>query len=193
MKVSFDCAPPRGRMPGALAPGLFAAFAVLLVVVIGPSSSSTAAVGEHGTGSRAHDPTPRWSWPVPLPHDVVRDFEAPAEKWSPGHRGIDVSAGPAAVVLAPDSGVVHFAGVVVDRPVLSLAHDGGVLSSFEPVVATVARGDPIQRGQPIGVLQPGHCSADTCLHLGARIDGEYVSPLLLLGDVRRAVLLPTRR
>jgi hypothetical protein len=43
----------------------------------------------------------------------------------------------------------------------------------------------------VGVLLAGHCAA-TCLHLGARIAREYVNPLLFLGDVPRAVLLPVR-
>jgi murein DD-endopeptidase MepM/ murein hydrolase activator NlpD len=66
-----------------------------------------------------------------------------------------------------------------------------VLSSFEPVTATVAAGDRVRRGQVIGVLLAGHCSG-SCLHLGARIAGQYVNPLLFLGDVPRAVLLPVR-
>lgn len=129
---------------------------------------------------------------MPLPHPVVRGFEAPAAVWSPGHRGIDVGAPVGAVVIAPESGVVHFAGVVVDRPVVSLEHAGALLSSFEPVEATVSRGQHVERGQPVGILRAGHCDGSACLHLGARVDGRYVSPLVLLGAARWAVLLPTR-
>ncbi len=143
----------------------------------------------------APDPPPvpagRWSWPVAAPHPVARPYLAPATEYGPGHRGIDIRAPAGSVVRAPAAGVVHFAGFVVDRPVLSIAHAGGVLSSFEPVTATVAAGDHVHRGQVIGVLLAGHCSA-SCLHLGARIAGEYVNPLLFLGDVPRAVLLPVR-
>jgi murein DD-endopeptidase MepM/ murein hydrolase activator NlpD len=96
-------------------------------------------------------------------------------------------------VTAPDSGVVHFAGQVVDRPVLSIEHEGGILSSFEPVKPSVAAGDPVERGEAIGILQSGHGDCGTCLHLGARIDGEYVNPLLLLGELQPAILLPTKR
>jgi murein DD-endopeptidase MepM/ murein hydrolase activator NlpD len=136
-------------------------------------------------------PAGRWAWPVAAPHPIARPFVAPATQYGAGHRGIDIRAPAGTVVRAPADGVVHFAGFVVDRPVLSISHAGGVLSSFEPVEASVAAGDHVRRGQVIGVLLAGHCSA-SCLHLGARIAGEYVNPLLFLGEVPRAVLLPVR-
>jgi murein DD-endopeptidase MepM/ murein hydrolase activator NlpD len=148
-----------------------------------PAVASPRAVGAGGAV---------WAWPVASPHPVVRPFVGPPNPWSPGHRGIDVGTAEGSVVTAPDDGVVHFAGVVVDRPVLSIAHSGGVLSSVEPVVADVTKGDVVTRGQTVGVLEPGHCPDRPCLHLGARIDGEYVSPLLFLGGIEPSVLLPTR-
>jgi murein DD-endopeptidase MepM/ murein hydrolase activator NlpD len=133
----------------------------------------------------------RWSWPVGPPHALARPFVAPATAYGAGHRGIDIRAPAGSVVRAPADGVVHFAGFVVDRPVLSISHASGVLSSFEPVVASVATGDHVRRGQVVGVLLAGHC-ASSCLHLGARVGGQYVNPLLFLGEVPRAVLLPVR-
>jgi murein DD-endopeptidase MepM/ murein hydrolase activator NlpD len=167
--------------------GVVTVVACLLVEL--PSSSATAAAA--GSGASAARGAV-WSWPVAAPHPVVRPFVGPPHPWSPGHRGIDVEATPGAVVLAPDDGVVHFAGVVVDRPVLSIEHADGVLSSVEPVTAVVVTGDVVTRGQTVGVLDPGHCADQGCLHLGARVDGEYVSPLLFLGGVEPSVLLPTR-
>jgi hypothetical protein len=75
--------------------------------------------------------------------------------------------------------------------VLSIRHAGGLLSSFEPVDAVVTEGEAVSRGEEVGTLAPsaGHCPID-CLHLGARLDGQYLSPLVLLGGVPRAVLLP---
>lgn len=130
-----------------------------------------------------------WVWPVPAPHTLARPFIAPATPYSSGHRGIDIRAAAGAEVRAPADGVVHFAGFVVDRPVISIRHAGGVLSSFEPVTPLVEIGDRVRRGEAIGILLPGHCSSP-CLHLGARIDGEYVNPLLFLGGLERAVLYP---
>lgn len=135
-----------------------------------------------------------WAWPLRGSHDILRPFIAPSTEYSAGHRGIDIAAGAnqsGLEVLAPEDGVVHFAGVVVDRGVLSVEHRGGVLSSYEPVTAVVHKGDAVHRGQVIATLDAGHCSIP-CLHFGVRVDGQYVSPLLFLGGVVRPVLLPSR-
>ena len=132
-----------------------------------------------------------WLWPVAEPHAVARQYLAPATPYAAGHRGVDLSAPEGASVLAPADGVVRFAGWVVDRPVLSVTHSGGVVSSYEPVESALSEGDVVRQGDVIGTLLPGHCRSP-CLHLGVRIEGEYVSPLLFLGGQPRAVLLPVR-
>lgn len=86
---------------------------------------------------------------------------------------------------------MRFAGVVVDRPVLSIDHGGGVVSSYEPVVASVAEGDSVASGQLIGTIIGGHCRSP-CVHVGVRVNGEYVSPMSFFGEIPRAILLPTR-
>lgn len=130
-----------------------------------------------------------WAWPIPSPHPIARPYLAPATPYASGHRGVDISAADGATVFAPDDGVVHFAGFVVDRPVLSIDHGGGVISSYEPVATSLVEGVAVRRGAAVGVVEAGHCRA-TCLHLGVRVDGEYVSPLRYLGGQPRAVLLP---
>jgi murein DD-endopeptidase MepM/ murein hydrolase activator NlpD len=136
--------------------------------------------------------TPRWNWPLADARVISRPYLAAATPYGAGHRGVDLEAG-SSIVFAPADGVVHFAGVVVDRPVMSISHEGGILSSYEPVTTTLVAGDIVHRGDIIGELQPGHCQVVLCLHFGVRIGGEYVSPMLFLGGVPRAVLLPTRR
>lgn len=132
---------------------------------------------------------PGWVWPVDGPHVVVRPFVAPPTPYGVGHRGVDLAAdGHGAEVVAVMSGVVHFAGTVVDRPVITV-RQGQVLATVEPVEPLVAAGDSVRAGDVIGILQPGHC-ARPCVHLGVRVAGEYVSPLLWLGGLQRAVLLP---
>jgi len=132
---------------------------------------------------------PAWGWPVTGERVVLRPFIAPVERWSPGHRGVDLAAELPALV-APAAGTVRFAGWVVDRPVLSIDH-GGMISSYEPVTTELSAGEKVLRGERIGTVLPGHCAA-RCLHLGVRVDGEYRNPMRWLGEVPRAVLLPTR-
>lgn len=111
--------------------------------------------------------------------------------YGPGHRGLDLAAAPGAVIRSPADGTVRFVGWVVDRPVLSIDHGDGLVSSFEPVEALVAEGDAVSRGQAIGTLaaSPEHAPAGG-LHLGARLAGGYVDPMGLLAEIPRSVLLP---
>lgn len=146
--------------------------------------------GDPAPGARRARDEPPWVWPVPAPIRVLAPFRAPLTRYSAGHRGIDLAVASGAEVVAAGAGVVHFAGRVVDRPLVSVDHGDGVLSSIEPVEASVAPGDVVARGAPIGrVSSGGHC-ADACAHFGVRVHGEYVSPFLFLGGVPRAVLLP---
>ncbi len=124
-------------------------------------------------------------------HTIVRPFVAPLSDYAAGHRGIDIAAPPGTTATAPDDGVVYFVGVVVDRPVLSIRHDGGLVSSYDPLMSTLAVGAVVHRGDPLGTVLAGHCPA-SCLHFGVRLHGEYVSPLPYLGGIVRPVLLPTR-
>ncbi len=136
-------------------------------------------------------PPPTWAWPVEGPRVIARPYLAPATPYGPGHRGIDVEV-TTDVLLAPADGVVHFAGTVVDRGVLSIRHDGGIISSYEPVETDLVEGDRVRRGEQIGTIRSGHCPLVRCVHIGVRIAGEYVSPLLLFGGLPRSVLYPTR-
>lgn len=134
--------------------------------------------------------TPAWSWPVAPPHVVTAPFVAPPDPYSAGHRGIDIAASPGQPVAAAASGVVTFSGTVVDRPLVVIRHDDGHLSSIEPVVGSLDVGSPVTRGAPIGTVGVGGHCADDCVHFGVRRDGVYVNPMLLLGEVPPAVLLP---
>lgn len=142
-----------------------------------------------GAGSVSESRSGSWLWPVPS-HIPVAAYAAPPTRYAAGHRGIDLAVTPGQPVAAPADGVVRFAGVVVDRPVVTLDHGGGVLSSFEPVVAGLPVGSTVARGAVFGTTADGGHCADGCLHVGVRIDGEYVSPLRFFARVPRAVLLP---
>ena len=168
-------APPHPPRPGRSGGVLWALLLLLIVSAVPPSAAA-------GTG---------WGWPVTPEPAVVRPFQPPARKWLAGHRGVDLAAAPDAVVSAPAAGTVSFAGTVVDRPVLTIDHGSGLRSSFEPVTATVARGQRVAKGQPVGTIAgAGHCPDGRCLHWGVRRDGQYVNPLQFVRDLRPSVLLP---
>lgn len=133
---------------------------------------------------------PRWYWPLEENRAVARDYVAPADRYSAGHRGIDFAAEPGTEIHAVAEGTVTFAGMVAGRPVLTLEHQNGWKSSYEPVHTDLQAGTPVLPGAVVGTLaEPAGHGPGSLLHLGARRDGEYVSPLLLLG-APGAVLLP---
>lgn len=147
-----------------------------------------------GAAPAGAQPAARWVWPVPPPHPVVRSFEAPAHRYGPGHRGIDIGAEAGAAVTAVEDGVVRFAGPVAGRGSVSIRHRDGLLSTYEPISPTVRAGETVRAGQVIGVLAPAangadHCPQGPCLHLGARTGMDYRDPRPLLGAAGPSVLL----
>jgi murein DD-endopeptidase MepM/ murein hydrolase activator NlpD len=124
--------------------------------------------------------------PLSGPAVVTRPFAPPPRPWLPGHRGVDLAAPPGTAVRAAAAGVVIYAGVLAGRPVVSIAHAGGLRTTYEPVRPAVAVGQRVAAGEVIGALEAGHpgCPASACLHWGARLGETYVDPLALLGPVR---------
>lgn len=123
-----------------------------------------------------------WVWPLqPIPA-LVQGFEPPARPWDAGHRGVDLLGWAAEPVLAIGAGTVRFAGPLAGRGVVVVDH-GGLRSTYEPVTAAVHRGDVVDAGEVIGLLQTpySHCAPEVCLHLGLRRGRVYLDPLGLLG------------
>lgn len=134
--------------------------------------------------------SPPWAWPLDPVPVLLRGFDPPAQRWLAGHRGVDLAAAEGTEVLAPADGRVVFARRVVDRPVLTVDHGGGLLTSFEPVDPSVAVGAEVRKGTVVGTVRSGaHCSG-RCLHWGVRWGGRYVNPLNYVTDRRPSVLLP---
>jgi murein DD-endopeptidase MepM/ murein hydrolase activator NlpD len=81
---------------------------------------------------------------------------------------------------------VVFAHVLAGRPVVSVAHPGGLRTSYEPVEPVVRPGQRVDGSTPLGRLVAGHqgCPVAACLHWGAMwgpaARAEYVDPLGLL-------------
>jgi murein DD-endopeptidase MepM/ murein hydrolase activator NlpD len=126
-------------------------------------------------------PVGAYDWPLPGFPAVVRDFDPPPHPFGRGHRGVDLAGAAGGPVLAAGAGTVVFAGPLAGRGVVSIDHPGGLRTTYEPVLASVAAGDLVGRGQQIGTLEPGHprCAAP-CLHWGLRRGADYLDPLQLL-------------
>jgi murein DD-endopeptidase MepM/ murein hydrolase activator NlpD len=128
----------------------------------------------------------RLAWPLRPQPAVVRGFDAPSPNWNRGHRGVDLAGTAGQTVLSAGPGTVAFAGEIAGRPVVSVAHPGGLRTSYEPVRAVVRQGALVAAGAPIGELMSGHpgCGGAACLHWGAMWGpasrADYVNPLGLL-------------
>lgn len=131
-----------------------------------------------------------WRWPVAGARTVVEPFRAPAHEYGPGHRGMDVAVPEGAAVAAPAAGVVAFRGTVVDRPLITIDHGDGHVSTWEPVSSPLSPGDVVLTGDLIGAVASGGHAASGTVHIGVRRDGAYINPMPLFGEVPRAILLP---
>lgn len=124
----------------------------------------------------------RWLPPFGSPLEISGPYKPPATRYGSGHRGIDLPAAPGDTPRAPVAGIVSFVGTVADRAVLSIQVDDRTVVSFEPLEqpedeGALKKGDTVARGQQLGIVADGgHCYAE-CLHLGVRVNGEYVNPL----------------
>lgn len=152
----------------------------------GTAAPATATPGTEAPGPEPgpmDPPAARLSLPVPTPPTVLRPFQAPSHAYGPGHRGVDLVVPESLEIRSAAAGVVVFAGDVAGRGVVSVEHVGGLRTTYEPVLASVAPGTGVAAGQVLGVLQTGHpgCAPAACLHWGARLPGRhYLDPLSLL-------------
>lgn len=86
---------------------------------------------------------------------------------------------PGEKILSAAPGTVVYAGVLVDRPVISIRHENGLRSTYEPVEPTVKVGETVGQGQEIGTVLSGHDG--DALHWGAKFsDKYYVDPVALV-------------
>jgi len=128
----------------------------------------------------------RLDWPLRPRPAVLRIFDAPSPNWKRGHRGVDLAGVPDQPVYAAAAGTVVFAGELAGRTLVSIAHPGGLRTTYEPVQPAVRVGQLVDASSAIGELRAGHagCPAAACLHWGAMWGaasrGDYVDPLGLL-------------
>ena len=166
-------------------------FALLVFAVASASPPASAAtdLARQAVGLELVASARSWAWPV-HPVRIVAAYVAPAHRYGPGHRGIDLAASDRADVRAPADGVIAFSGDIAGRGVVTIDHDGGLVTTLEPVAGELAVGQRVEQGQRIGIASVGGHAAPGTIHFGVRLDGEYINPLLLFGALPRAVLLP---
>lgn len=166
-----------------------------------PSAAPGSSEAVPGPDAPAVEPGPpapsvRYGWPLrPVPR-VAQRFRAPADRYTPGHRGADLVGAVGQPVLAARGGVVAFAGPLAGRGVVSVLHPDGLRTTYEPVTAAVAVGAVVERGTVLGTLDAGHpgCPAAACLHWGVRRgEADYLDPLVLVGPGTLRLLPPPRR
>ncbi|MGK3952689.1 murein hydrolase activator EnvC family protein [Microbacterium sp. I2] len=158
-----------------------------LLVVVTPAASGLAAPAPVAT--EAPVANGRWIWPL-AGYRLERAFVAPPHRYGPGHRGIDLRAVGGRDVRAPAAGTIAFAGQVAGRPVLTIDHGDGLVTTLEPIDSVLVPGTAVAASEFVGTIGAGgHASAGS-LHFGVRLHGEYINPMLLLGGVPRAILLP---
>src|SRR4029079_8095310 len=112
---------------------------------------------------------------------VVHPFQEPASGYGPGHRGADLARAPGTPVRAANDGVVCFAGSVADTLHVTVAHAGGLRTSYSFLAqVSVREGQTVARGDVVGTTGgtgPDHDG--TVLHLGLRVGDRYVDPMQL--------------
>lgn len=139
---------------------------------------------------REQEQEARRAWPVageggsPRPV-VVHGWRPPPTPWAAGHRGVDLATRAGRPVRAAGAGRVSFAGPVAGRGVvateLSGTGDPPLRTTYEPVRASVHKGERVRAGDVVGTVQPGrfHCGT-ACLHWGLLRGDRYLNPLSLL-------------
>lgn len=170
---------------------------IAMTVLVGTPSDAGAVAGLPAplpAGPTVASPAPggdAYAWPLDGTPLVTLRFEPPPQRWQSGHRGVDIAGEPGMVVRAAGPGVVHFAGSLAGRGVVSIQHPLGFRTTYEPIQPIVAAGDRVRTGDVIGRLTAGHreCPVTACLHWGLRLGTTYLDPLSLLG-LGRVRLLP---
>ncbi len=143
----------------------------LLIPTILPAPAATATPAPSSPAAAA----PRFNWPLQGP--IRRGF---APRGKPGyHDGIDITAAEGTAVRAADAGKVLFAGeestqfgklVIVD-------HGGGLTSAYAFLSrVTVKEGDPVRKGERVGLVGRTGLARGPELHFELRRNNRPVDP-----------------
>ncbi|MFM1957963.1 MAG: hypothetical protein RI929_326 [Actinomycetota bacterium] len=135
-------------------------------------------------------------WQQPFSSEITRwesEYLAPESEYGPGHRGVDLVQDLGSPIKAPVSGKIYFAGLVVDRKVVTIRSFSGYLASFEPACTELKVGDVVLIGDQFA----WHCSpqasyeyhCESCVHFSVRSQFGYLSPDFFLSKMLPSVIL----
>jgi murein DD-endopeptidase MepM/ murein hydrolase activator NlpD len=138
---------------------------------VAPRTAAVAGATENGSGSA---PSLVFTEPVDAP--VVDGWRPPSTPYGPGNRGWEYDTSPGDVVVAAGDGTVAFAGPVGGSYAITLAHVGGLETTYSYLDGVdVTEGDRVRRGDRIA-------TAGESTHFGVRLDGAYHDPAVLFRD-----------
>lgn len=163
---------------------------VMLSCGLATTARATEMLASLGAGSRSETPPVECKGssvlPVVLPsgeraQKVISGFDLPAHNWLPGHRGIDVEAAESSTIVAPENGVITFAGSVGGKSSVSFWGNSGVTFSFEPATAAAPKGTKLTKNDIVALVKghSDHCDG-MCVHWGAKRNNSYIDPRLAL-------------
>ncbi len=149
---------------------LFWAYIGALVLLLGPVTASASAAGR--------------LFIAPVEGEITRHFEPPTKQFGPGHRGVDYEVPFGTAVKASGAGTVTFAGAVADDGLfIAIEHLGGVSTTYSFLSRIkISNGDRVSQGQTIGLSGAGHFVGSESFHFGAKQDGKYIDPEILLSN-----------
>ncbi|MGW4870824.1 murein hydrolase activator EnvC family protein [Streptomyces chartreusis] len=174
-----------GRLVVRLVLLLLLTAAVLLAPVPRLTPTATSVPTAPVPGPAPTVPAVGRAWPVGVRPPILRGWEPPATTYGRGHRGVDLAAPAGTPVRAVAAGRVSFAGRVAGKGVVSVelpgTGDPPLRTTYEPVRATVKKGDEVEAGEVVGTVEAtgSHCT-ETCVHWGLRRADAYLDPLSLL-------------
>lgn len=149
----------------------WACISAVLLLFLGPATGAALAAGK--------------PFVAPVTAEVTRKFQAPSDKYGPGHRGIDYKLPSGTTVRASGGGTVTFAGQVADDGLfVTIEHQGGISTTYSYLSRIdVSKGGRVTQGQAIALSGEGHAGGPAGLHFGAKKNGDYIDPEVLLKNL----------
>ena len=125
---------------------------------------------------------PVYDWPVP--GQPVAGFRPPEHPWAAGHRGVDLAVRAGQPVHPMADGMVVWSGTIAGDSWTTLSHGDGVVTTYGPLQAPsgAALGTPVTSADVIGRARGDAHGRKGRLHVGARREGRYIDPAVLVAD-----------